>query len=82
MGFRNASTDVPATASTSGSDPLTTLFRLAKEFLLANEFLRDGIYSVEPHPSVIPKGLLGRFYIHRDRRLTLALQLTRFPVAH
>src|SRR5882672_1276442 len=31
MGFRNASTNVPATASTPGSDPLTSLFRLAKD---------------------------------------------------
>jgi hypothetical protein len=29
-GFQNARTDVPATASTSGNDCLTSLFRFAK----------------------------------------------------
>jgi hypothetical protein len=39
MSFRNASTDLPATASTPGSDPLTTLFRLAKGFFQASRSL-------------------------------------------
>src|SRR3954467_5764516 len=33
LGFRNASTDVPATASTSGKGSLTSLFGVAKRFL-------------------------------------------------
>jgi hypothetical protein len=56
MGFRNASTNEPATASTPGNDPLTSLFGLAKGFLLG------GISQVEPHPWVSPKGLFGRFW--------------------